>query len=128
MNLLLDLHIFLWMILESHRLPPTIAKILNDNNNHRYLSMVSVWELQIKVTTGKLTLPDSVAEFVTTYRTINNITPLAISENHIWTVGNLPLHHRDPFDRLLIAQAIHEGFTLVTADALFNTYPVKLLP
>ena len=47
--------------------------------------------------------------------------------NHIWTLGNLPLHHRDPFDRLLIAQAIYEGFTLVTADALFNTYPVTLL-
>ena len=127
MKLLLDLHIFLWMILESHRLPATVVTALNDSSNRRHLSVVSIWELQIKVSTGKLILPDSIQQFVATYRSINNIATAAISEEHIWTLGNLPLHHRDPFDRLLIAQAIHEGYTLVTADPIFKAYPVKRL-
>jgi len=94
MKLLLDLHIFLWMILESHRLPATVVTALNDSSNRRHLSVVSIWELQIKVSTGKLILPDSIQQFVATYRSINNIATAAISEEHIWTLGNLPLHHR----------------------------------
>jgi PIN domain nuclease of toxin-antitoxin system len=95
--------------------------------NRRYLSIVSVWELQIKVSSGKLTLPTSVQHFVATYRSANSIYPLSISESHIWALATLPFHHRDPFDRILIAQAITEGWTLVTADALFVDYPVQLL-
>ncbi|MFZ4659659.1 MAG: type II toxin-antitoxin system VapC family toxin [Caldilineaceae bacterium] len=127
MNLLLDLHIFLWLANEPHRLSPSTMAALRAPGNRRYLSIVSVWELQIKVSSGKLTLPTSVQHFVATYRSANSIYPLSISESHIWALATLPFHHRDPFDRILIAQAITEGWTLVTADALFVDYPVQLL-
>jgi 16S rRNA C967 or C1407 C5-methylase (RsmB/RsmF family) len=102
MNLLLDLHIFLWLANEPHRLSPSTMAALRAPGNRRYLSIVSVWELQIKVSSGKLTLPTSVQHFVATYRSANSIYPLSISESHIWALATLPFHHRDPFDRILI--------------------------
>jgi PIN domain nuclease of toxin-antitoxin system len=127
MRLLLDLHIFLWLVDEPRRLSSTIMTALQDNNNQRYLSIASVWELQIKANTGKLALPSSVQQFVTEQRVLNNIHSLPLLEQHIWGLVTLPLHHRDPFDRILIAQAIDEDFTLVTVDHWFAAYPVKLL-
>jgi PIN domain nuclease of toxin-antitoxin system len=128
MKLLLDLHIFLWLAHEPQRLPATVVAALQNVNNQRYLSIVSVWELQIKANTGKIALPSSVQQFVTEQRILNNIHSVPIREEHIWRLAELPLHHRDPFDRILIAQAIDEGFTLVTVDAFFSAYPVTLLP
>ena len=127
MNLLLDLHIFLWIVNEPQRLSPRVVAALSDPRNRRYLSIVSVWELQIKVSSGKLMLPTSVQQFVATYRSANSIYPLSIIEPHIWTLATLPFHHRDPFDRILIAQAITEDWTLVTVDSIFAQYPVKIL-
>lgn len=128
MKLLLDLHIFLWLVHEPQRLPPGVVSALSDGNNLRYLSIVSVWELQIKANTGKIALPSTVQQFVTEQRVLNNIHSVPILEQHIWRLAELSLHHRDPFDRILIAQAIDEDFTLVTVDAFFAAYPVKLLP
>lgn len=128
MKLLLDLHIFLWLVREPQRLPPAVVAALSDVNNQRYLSIVSVWELQIKANTGKIALPSAVQQFVTEQRVLNDIRAVPILEQHIWRLAELPLHHRDPFDRILIAQAIDENFTLVTVDAFFADYPVKLLP
>lgn len=128
MNLLLDLHIFLWLVREPQRLPTTVAAALPNGNNQRYLSIASIWELQIKANTGKIALPSSVQQFVTEQIILNNIQSVPILEQHIWRLAELPLHHRDPFDRILIAQAIQEDFTLVTVDAFFAAYPVTLLP
>ena len=127
MRLLLDLHIFLWLVDQPHRLSSTAIAALQDSNNQRYLSIASVWELQIKVNTGKLELPSPVQQFVTEQRVLNNIHSLPLLEQHIWGLATLPLHHRDPFDRILIAQAIDEDFTIVTVDQWFAAYPVKLL-
>lgn len=128
MKLLLDLHIFLWLVHEPQRLPATVVAALQNVNNQRYLSIVSVWELQIKANTGKIALPSSVQQLVTEQRVLNDIRSVPILEQHIWRLAELPLHHRDPFDRILIAQAIEENFTLVTVDAFFTAYPVTLLP
>jgi len=127
MNLLLDTHIFIWMLNEPIQLGVKLTTILGDPNHSLFLSIASVWEMQIKVNTGKLQMPTSVRDFVTTYRLLNNIHSLPIQEEHIWTLATLPMHHRDPFDRLLIAQAINEDYTLVTADPLFTKYEVKLM-
>lgn len=127
MKLLLDLHIFLWLVHEPQRLTSAVVAALSDVNNQRYLSIVSVWELQIKANTGKIALPSSVQQFVTEQRILNNIHSVPILEQHVWRLAELPLHHRDPFDRILIAQAIDEDFTLVTVDAFFDAYPVNLL-
>jgi len=83
--------------------------------------------MQIKAMLGKLTLPQSVEEFVLVQREFATILPLPIFERHVWSLASFPMHHNDPFDRLLIAQAIHEDYTLVTADPIFRAYPVKLL-
>ncbi|MEZ4734806.1 MAG: type II toxin-antitoxin system VapC family toxin [Caldilineaceae bacterium] len=102
MNLLLGLHIFLWLVNEPQRLPATTVTALSDPGNRRHLSIVSIWELQIKVGTGKLKLPIPIQQFVTINRTVNQIDSLSLTESHIWTLGTLPSYHRDPFDRLLI--------------------------
>lgn len=128
MNLLLDTQIFIWLSLELEKLTPKILPVLRDPTNRLFISTASVWEMQIKFAIGKLSLFRSVEEFVQAQREYESIQPLPVFERHVWTLAKLPLHHRDPFDRILIAQAIHEDFTLVTVDALFSAYPVKLLP
>lgn len=127
MNLLLDTHIFLWLTLTPHKLSPTIRNALTDPNNILHLSVVSVWEMQIKVQIGKLHLPQPIDKFVTLHRSINNIYSLPVVESHVWGMSALPMHHKDPFDRLLIAQAITEKWDLVSADSVFTKYPVSLL-
>jgi len=127
MNLLLDTHIVVWMLLEPRRLPASIMPVLADPTNVRFLSIVSMWELQLKVNIGKLSLSMSVEQFVTTHCVLNNIQSLPILEEHIWTLAHLPLHHRDPFDRLLITQAVHENLTLVTVDPLFTQYIINVI-
>lgn len=92
-----------------------------------FISTASVWEMQIKFAIGKLSIFRSIEEFVYIQRTYESIQPLPVFERHVWALAQLPLHHRDPFDRILIAQAIQKDFTLVTVDAFFAAYPVKLL-
>ncbi|MFH1636339.1 MAG: type II toxin-antitoxin system VapC family toxin [Chloroflexota bacterium] len=127
MKLLLDTHIFLWASEQPHRLTPSMQDALRNPENELILSVVSVWEMQIKVRIGKLDLPVSVKELVTIQRTLNHIRSLPILERHIWELGDLPMHHKDPFDRLLIAQAVAEKWRLVTSDPVFAQYPVQLL-
>ncbi|MFN8486294.1 MAG: type II toxin-antitoxin system VapC family toxin [Caldilineaceae bacterium] len=127
MNLLLDTHIFIWMANEPTRLGKNLAAILGNPNHQLFLSIASVWEIQIKANTGKFQLPISVKDFVTTYRTLNDIHSLPILEEDIWALATLPLHHRDPFDRLLIAQALNRNYTVVTADPFFTNYQVQLM-
>ena len=103
MKLLLDTHIFLWLPSESHRLSIKSRKVIADPSNYLYLSIVSIWEIQIKVATGKLQLPIDLKNFVNIYCGYNDIQVISVIEQHIWALSTLPPHHRDPFDRMLIA-------------------------
>lgn len=127
MNLLLDTQIFLWMTLQRDRLSDLVSSALQNPDNRLTLSVVSMWEMQLKNQIGKLPLPQPVRQFVVSQRRVNDVGALPVFEHHVWTLNRMPLHHRDPFDRLLIAQAIAEDFTLVSADPLFAKYDVPLL-
>ena len=127
MNLLLDTNIFIWLNDSPQRIPDRIMSIVTDPANNLRLSLVSVWEMQIKIQLGKLELQDSLQQILTTQHSDNNLQILGIDLSHILRLASLPHHHRDPFDRLLIAQAQAEDLTLVSADGVFGHYDVNLL-
>ena len=127
MNLLLDTHIFLWFSEQPQRLNTNVRNALQDPANVLYLSVVSVWERQIKSQLGKLTLPFPLKQFVLVQRSFNQSRSLPVIESHIWMLDMLPVYHRDPFDRLLLAQALAEECHLVSADPVLAQYPVQLL-
>lgn len=128
MNLLLDTHIFIWMGEKPHKLAPKLLPVLQDPTNVRLVSIATIWEMQIKADLGKLPLSASVRDFVAAQQALGNVQIIPLLEAQIWTLSTLPKVHRDPFDRLMIAQAITENLTLVSEDAIFTQYPVKLLP
>jgi PIN domain nuclease of toxin-antitoxin system len=126
MKFLLDTHTFPWFIDDNPRLSAR-AKSLLESDADLLLSVVSLWELAIKVSIGKLTLAQSYDTFVPQQLADNEIEILPISLVHLGVVSSLPFHHRDPFDRLLISQAIIEQLPIVSIDAAFDTYSVKRL-
>jgi len=125
-NLLLDTHAFLWSI-TSRRMSPAADATFLDPDNSLYLSAASYWEICIKVSIGKLTLPGNWQDTADLAMTINDIVWLPIEQSHCLELLALPRHHRDPFDRLLIAQARVEGLTLLSADVNFGRYDVPLI-
>ncbi|MEO8051531.1 MAG: type II toxin-antitoxin system VapC family toxin [Acidobacteriota bacterium] len=122
MNLLLDSHILLWWLSGSRRLPPAARKAIADSAR-AYVSAATVWEIAIKIALGKLEFRGEIAEQLT----MNNLLPLAVTVPHAVAAGALPVHHSDPFDRMLIAQAKLESLTLVTHDARLRDYGVHVL-
>ena len=126
-RLLLDTHAFLWWIDDAPELTPAARRAIGDVNNECYLSLASCWELAIKASLGKLRLTSPVERFVSEQITANGFTLLNIELRHTAKVEKLPFHHRDPFDRLLIAQALAEKLTIVSADKIFRDYGVKVL-
>jgi len=122
MRLLLDTHTFLWFIAGDPQLSTTCRTLIEDLNNERLLSMASIWEMAIKVGLGKLPLAQPLETFVPAQMRVNSIALLPIEARHAFEVARLPLHHRDPFDRLLIAQSIVEQTALLSADAAFDAY------
>lgn len=126
MKLLIDTHILIWWETEPLRLPPTIVKELNDPSNEIFISVVSFWEIIIKIPTGKIQFDRNLRELAKE-QMVNGLALLAVTFDHIEAIQNLPMIHKDPFDRLLIAQAIAEGATLVSADGVFHQYPVPVL-
>lgn len=127
MIILLDTHAFIWWDSEPSRLSPYILSLLQDPTHHVLLSVASVWEIQIKSQLGKLELSLPLAEVIEKQRHTNHIAILPVTLEHVLALQDLPLHHKDPFDRLLIAQAISEEATLVSHDPIFTQYPVQLL-
>lgn len=127
MDLLLDTHIFLWLNEQPEKLSTNILKHCEDSNNTLYLSHVSPWEIQIKNQLGKLELDESLPAMIQTQQEENDLQLLPIKLVHIYTLANLPYHHKDPFDRLLIAQAIVEEMSFVTMDGTIVDYSVKLI-
>jgi PIN domain nuclease of toxin-antitoxin system len=127
MRLLLDTHVFIWWADDPEKLSPAALAALEDEANELLLSVASVWEMQIKIQLGKLKLSLPLKELVKNQQETNNLTVSPVALPHVLALEALPFHHKDPFDRLLIAQSIEEGLTLVTADSQFSAYSVKLL-
>jgi len=126
-RLLLDTHVFLWLDSGNERIPAQVREVCEDGANEVFLSLVSVWEIQIKTALGKMRPPVSPVEMVEAYLKTATLTLLSIELAHVRTLANLPPNHGDPFDRMLAAQARHEGLTLVTADQALRTYPIEVL-
>jgi PIN domain nuclease of toxin-antitoxin system len=125
MIVLLDTHTFIWFDAEPAKLSLRAAALLADPNNRVLLSAASVWELVIKVAIGKLTLRDEVKNLVESQVTQNAVELLDIRADHVLAVGGLPDVHKDPFDRILAAQALVEGAVLLTNDPVFKQYPIQ---
>lgn len=126
MNLLLDTHAFLWWI-DGKPLPASVSAAIRNPDNAVWLSAASVWEMAIKAGLGKLRLPGPAVEFVEAQRQRNRVGWLPIEPAALKCLETLPFHHRDPFDRLIIAQAIAHGYTLASRDGAFDPYPVQRL-
>lgn len=127
MKLLLDTHTFIWWDSEPAKLPPHILALCQDRANIMLLSVASVWEMQIKLQLGKLTLNLPLAAVIESQQQSNQVEVLPVTLPHVLALQSLPTYHKDPFDRLLIAQANVEDATLVSSDPVFAQYPVKLL-
>ncbi|MCY7284660.1 MAG: type II toxin-antitoxin system VapC family toxin [Cyanobacteria bacterium CAN_BIN43] len=125
MKLLVDTNAFIWLNDAPDRIPQRIMAIIADPNNELLFSLVSVWEMQIKIQLGKLQLQDPLSEILLMQQSENNLQMLPIQLDHIWALEDLPQHHRDPFDRLLIAQAQVEDIAVVTSDDVFDQYSVQ---
>lgn len=122
MRFLLDTHIFLWWLLEDPKLSHRVRNLVSDPDNQLYFSSASSWEMVIKSALGKLSLPASPEKFISEQLFLNDITPLAITTAHTFALAGLPMIHKDPFDRILIAQALHENLVLITDDPLIEQY------
>jgi PIN domain nuclease of toxin-antitoxin system len=127
MRLLLDTHAFLWFIQGSQNLSETARNLIEDQGNQKLLSIASLWEISIKVSIGKLDVGMTIAELVSREVYGNGFEVLAIQANHLDELTKLVFHHKDPFDRLIIAQALAERMLVVTRDEAFGRYPVSLL-
>lgn len=127
MRLLLDTHAFLWYITNDPRLPRRAYDAIRDKSNQAYLSVVSVWEALVKHQIGKLGLPEPADEYINDRRSVHRIVDLPLELDAVSRLLTLPAHHRDPFDRMLICQALQHELTIVSVDAQFASYPVPLL-
>jgi PIN domain nuclease of toxin-antitoxin system len=121
---LLDTHALLWFLLDDKQLNARAKGIIVDTRNDILASPASYWEIAIKISLGKYTLRQPFTEFFQKELIKNKIEILPITIQHAAIVSNLPFHHRDPFDRLLIAQAMAENLTVLSNDAMFDHYPV----
>jgi PIN domain nuclease of toxin-antitoxin system len=127
MKLLLDTHTFLWLVWGHTNLSQTARTLLAVTQNDLYLSVASVWEIAIKVNLKKLILNVPLEVFINTRTTTYQLIVLPVHLPHAVAVVSLPNHHRDPFDRILIAQATVEHVAILSADAAFDAYPVQWL-
>ena len=125
MRLLLDTHAFLWWVQDARELSKKARAAIADPENECRLSLVSCWEMAIKQSLGKLRLPTSIERFIPEQLASNRFHQLGIEFRHVTRVAALAFHHRDPFDRLLAAQALEEGLAVVSSDAVFRQYGVK---
>lgn len=126
MNYLLDTHVLLWLLSQQNKISSHVLDQCSDPRNQPYFSLLSIWEVQIKHQLGKLTLDIPIKKIMNTANE-KNILTLGVNESHILMLDSLPYHHKDPFDRLLIAQAKAENMTFVSADKIIQQYDVELL-
>ena len=127
MNLLLDTHSFIWFVEDNPSLSSYAHTLIEEPTNDVFLSIASVWEMAIKVSLGKLDLNQPFDLFIPNQLLLNDIALLDITVNHTLHGARLPFHHRDPFDRLLIAQSLVEGMALISIDSVLDAYGVHRL-
>ena len=127
MKILLDTHIFLWYISGDERIPAAMKHNIRDPKNEVYFSVVSLWEATIKYQIGKLPLPESPDVYLPAQRSIHLIESLQLDEASVKQLSKLPLLHRDPFDRLLVCQAIQHSLSIATVDSVVLAYPISTL-
>ena len=127
MQLLLDTHTLIWMGAQPDRFTSQTAALLEDESNSVYASIVSLWELAIKTSIGKLDLGNDWLQNIEHYMKDNTIENMPVKPQHCNLLTELPLHHRDPFDRMLIAQAQYENLALVTADKHIHQYDIEVI-
>jgi PIN domain nuclease of toxin-antitoxin system len=124
MNILLDTHTFLWYLQDSKELSSKSAEIIEDTSNSLWFSIASLWEISIKLGVGKLSLQNSFSELDEVLKQLKiEVLPITFSDTEQYL--NLPLHHRDPFDRILVAQAINNSLVLISRDAAFDDYDIQ---
>ena len=124
MKLLLDTHTLLWFIAGSTSLSAVARSAIENAANEKFVSIVSIWETAIKVSIGKISLTAPFDDLFPHQLTVNSFELLPVKVEHISVITTLPFHHRDPFDRLLIAQAIEEKMTLLSVDEVFDDYGI----
>ncbi|MFZ0807239.1 MAG: type II toxin-antitoxin system VapC family toxin [Candidatus Sulfotelmatobacter sp.] len=125
MNILLDTHTLLWALTDESRLSERARRLLPRADT--WLSVASLWEVLIKAQIGKIPLPRPTGAFLLSKLKSNGVRLLPITADHVLRIESLPDHHRDPFDRMLIAQSIEEKFPLVSSDRIFASYPVEVI-
>jgi PIN domain nuclease of toxin-antitoxin system len=126
MKLLIDTHVLLWLAGDSKNLSTKVVDLILDEQNSLFLSFASIWEIQIKSQLGKLNITKLLPALIQQQCQANEIQLLEVKLEHIYALNHLQNHHRDPFDRLLIAQTQTENMTLVSADRIFTLYDVNL--
>jgi PIN domain nuclease of toxin-antitoxin system len=127
MKVLVDTHTFLWDLLDDHRSSRLAKQILKSDEHELFFSLVSLWEFSIKIKTGKLNALGSSVSYLRNEMENYSMQLLPLRYEHVLQLEALPAHHSDPFDRLLIAQAITESLPILTHDGKFSLYPVKVL-
>lgn len=127
MNLLLDTNAFIWWATEPEKLSPQARAQCESDNNNLLLSLASIWEMQIKLQLGKLKIDYPLRTFVEYQQQADDLQILPMTMAHVYALDTLPFHHKDPFDRIIIAQANVEELFVVTKDEIFSSYPVKLI-
>ncbi|BAU14785.1 PilT protein domain protein [Leptolyngbya sp. NIES-3755] len=125
MRILLDTHIFLWFISGDSQLTISTRDAIRDPDNEVYLSVVSIWEVIVKYQLGKLPLPSHPATYLPQQREAHQILNLDLDERSVVQLENLPSLHRDPFDRMLICQALHHNLVIATVDSAIRAYPIN---
>lgn len=125
MRILIDTCLFLWLVEDNPRIPAGVRTEFRKPDNEPYLSVVSAWEISLKNQLGKLPLSRPAPEFVTHFRQAHGIESLPLAEEDVLQLPKLPLNHGDPFDRMLVCQAISQGLTIFTPDPLIRQYPVR---
>lgn len=127
MKILLDTHCWLWMAVAPERFSPSTLELISDTDNRLFLSAVSAWEISIKHALGKLELPLPPGKYVPSRMEMTGVEGLVVSHAHGLKAGGLPSHHRNPFDRMLIAQAQLESMPLLTADRQIHLYDLEVI-
>lgn len=124
MRLLIDTHAFLWFILDDPRLSARADSLISDSNNQILVSPASYWETAIKISIGKYSLAEPLDQFLEREIAANGFGVLHIQPTHVAAVSTMPFHHRDPFDRLIVAQAIAESIAVVSDDSMLDAYGI----
>lgn len=125
MRFLIDTHTLLWIVDDDPKLSDKAKKIFLNNNNDIFVSIASIWEMVIKISLKRLEIPGTLSEFVKEHIRGSKIEIMSIDLNHLYQLENLPFIHRDPFDRIIIAQAIIENIPVISKDEVFDGYPIQ---